>query len=485
MKIIYIYLATFFLFGLTSCNDAFMDKYPLDKVNDQNYWKSVDDLKTYANQFYYNNNTSQLAYNLLDALDGFKVDDRSDNQANSEKYSYIWNETVVPAEGKDNGWGKADWEEIRSCNFFLQRCHMVEGDNNKINQYVGEVLMFKAIHYFRKVTLFGDVPWLTTDLTTDSEALYAPRDSRILVVDSINTCLDKAIAYLPESSSEGRLTKYAALAFKSRVCLYEGTYRKYHNMGDYERLLRQSAEASLAIMESGLFDLYSTGDPEEDYHAFFQLQDMSGVNEAIFFIRYITDKRQHNRVRQVREGGTGMTKDFVESYLCRTDGKPISVSADYKGDAVFMDEFENRDYRMKQTIYTPDRPIFITEDGTKEYEQSPIFNNLTFTGYRMYKMYSPLASDNEFVKCTIDDCVYRYAEVLLNYAEAKAELNECDQAVLDITINKLRDRVAMPHMIAVIPFVDPSWPNWEVGVNPLINEIRRERRIELACEGFR
>ena len=216
----------------------------------------------------------------------------------------------------------------------------------------------------------------------------------------------------------------------------------------------------------------------------FNQQDYTDNKEAIFFVSYITDKRMNNRPRSAREAGTGMTKDFVESFLCK-DGLPIELSSLYKGDAKFMDEFENRDPRLKQCVYTPDRPIAILPDGSKEYENSPVFNNMTFTGYRLYKLYSPLSEDNEYIKCTLDDLVYRYGEVLLNYAEAKAELGECDQTVLDKTINKLRDRVAMPHMNVNIDFIDPNWPDWEVGVSPLINEIRRERRVELACEGLR
>ena len=100
-------------------------------------------------------------------------------------------------------------------------------------------------------------------------------------------------------------------------------------------------------------------------------------------------------------------------------------------------------------------------------------------------MYSPLAEDNEYIKCTLDDLIYRYGEVLLNYAEAKAELGECDQAVLDKTINKLRDRVGMKHLTTDVGFTDPNWPKWEVPISPLLNEIRRERRVELACEGLR
>ncbi|MDR1454377.1 MAG: RagB/SusD family nutrient uptake outer membrane protein, partial [Tannerella sp.] len=402
MKALNIYFTILLLLaGMSGCNDGFMEKYPPDKINDQTFWKTVDDLKSYANQFY--------TGAVLNAVNNYQRDNASDNQAHMNKDSYIWNESTVPTSG--GGWAKGDWSGIRNCNFFLQRYHTVVDAGSSINTYVGEVLFFKAAFYYEKLQQFGDVPWLTEDLSTSSEELYAPKNSRAEVTDSIIACLDRAIAFLPETSADGRLTSYTALAFKARVCLFEGTFRKYHGPGDYERILRQSADAAQRIISSGRFELYSTGNPQDDYHAFFQLLDMTGVKEAIFFVRYEADKRQHNRVRETRESGSGMTKDFVESFLCRTDGQPISLSGDYGGDATFMDEFENRDYRMKQIIYTPDRPIFITENGTEEYEESPIYTNLSYTGYRMYKTYSPLAADNEYIKCTIDDCPFRYGEV--------------------------------------------------------------------------
>jgi len=460
--------------GVTGCNDEFMEQFPPDKINDQTFWKTVDDLQTYANQFY----TSSV----LTTINNYQKEYASDNQANRNKDSYIWNETTVPTSG--GGWAKSDWAGIRNCNYFLQRYGSVDGDQSTINIYVGEVLFFKAAYYYEKVLRFGDVPWLTRDLGTSSEELYAPRDSRVLVVDSIIACLDKAASWLPESMSEGRITRYTALALKSRIALFEGTFRKYHNLGDHERLIRAAAEAAKKIMDSGKFELYSTGNPEDDYHAFFQLNDMSGVKEAIFYVQYIIDKRTHNRVRETRECGSGHTKDFVESFLC-SDGLPISLSPLYKGDAVFTDEFENRDNRLKQNVYTPERPVFITESGAEEFEEAPIYTTWASTGYRLYKTYSPYAADNEYQRCAIDDCPFRYAETLLIYAEAKAELGECDQAVIDATVNKLRDRVGMSHLNIPVEFTDPAWPQWEVSVSPLINEIRRERRVELASEGFR
>ncbi len=367
----------------------------------------------------------------------------------------------------------------------MQRYHTVTGSEQDINASVAEIRFFRSYYYFEKIKNFGDVPWLSRDLQIDAEELFAARDSRKLVMDSIVKDLDFAIANLPENSSEGRLTKYAALAQKVRACLFEGTFRKYHNLGDAEAMLRLSAAAAEDIMNSNLFSLYSTGDVNNDYYNLFIQDELNGNQEAIMIQRYIVDKLMHNRVRQLGEFGSGFTKDFATTYLSK-NGLPIAISGQYHGDVAFADEFEDRDPRMKQTIYTRDRPYHITSEGEYQYQNVPQFDNgMCYTGYRMIKFFSPTQRDFEYQRCTLDDFIYRYGEVLINYAEAKAELGEATQEVLDKSLNLLRDRAGVPHLTTTVGFTDPNWPNWEMPVSPLINEIRRERRVELAAEGFR
>ncbi len=467
-------ISLLFTIAFTACNKDFMDRVPLDKINDANFWKSPADLKTYANQFY---------PMLIDANDFWRIDNMSDNQAPSGMASFIWDQYTIPSSG--GGWSKSDWSTIRSCNYFLKEYQAVQGDAAAINTSLAEILFFKSFFYYQKVKQFGDVPWLSEVLQTNSEDLMAVRDSRKLVMDSIIKNLDFAVQHLPDESNEDRLTKYAALAFKSRVCLFEGTYRKYHNLGDHETLLREAISAAGAIINSAKFSIYSTGDPSADYYNLFSMDELRGNPEGIMVQYYAYDKLMHNRNRILSEPQTGYTKDFAEAYLCR-DGKPISVSPLYKGDAQFTDEFIDRDPRMKQSIYTPDRPILITGTGAESYQPVPEFNSARCnTGYRIIKFFSPREKDLEQGRCIKPTFIFRYAEVLLNYAEAKAELGECTQVVLDASVNLLRDRVEMPYLTTDVGFADPGWPNWEVPVAPLINEIRRERRIELASEGFR
>ena len=271
MKKVYYIASLSLLLGFSACNNDFMDLYPEDKINDETYWKTESDLKNFANQF----------YTTLDNTGIYNSDNASDNQAPQSKDNFVWNDYTIPTAG--GGWAKGDWANIRSCNYFLSRYHTVEGNAEKINQYVGEIYFFKAKFYYEKVLRFGDVPWLTTDLTTSSEELYNPRNDRGAVIDSICACLDKASEWLPETMQDSRLSKYAALTLKSRVCLFEGTWRKYRNLENADKYLRISVDAAEKIINSGNFTVYSTGNIEDDYHALFNQQDYSNNKEAIFF----------------------------------------------------------------------------------------------------------------------------------------------------------------------------------------------------------
>lgn len=456
-----------------ACNDEYLEKYPLDQISDFEFWNSASDIELYANQFY---------PDLRDGQYNWRLDDVSDNNVPGNRESFVWNEYVIPATG--GGWGKSDWLGIRRTNYALARIAEMD-KTNEILQFEGEIRFFKAFYYHEKIKMFGDVPWFEQDLQTDSEDLYKARDSRKVVFANLLEDLDFAIEHLPEESGADRLTKYAALTFKAEACLYEGTFRKYHGLGDHEEILRESVNAAESVINSGMFSLYSTGKPNEDYFDLFVQYDLKGNPEGIMIQRFIEGIRMHNNVRQMGEPHTGYSKDFVNTYLSE-DGLPIALSPLYEGDEEFVDEFENRDPRMYQSIYHPDRPYRIYSDGSVDYRVMPEFdNNYVTTSYYITKGYSPYEVDRLQNQTTIDVFIYRYGKLLVSYAEAKAELGEATQDVLDNSINLLRDRVGMPHLTVDVGFVDPNWPDWEVPVSPLINEIRRERRVETAGEGTR
>ncbi|MGH2622101.1 MAG: RagB/SusD family nutrient uptake outer membrane protein, partial [Sphingobacterium sp.] len=447
-----------------------------DQITDEAFWKSEADVFMYANQFYPTRYDARLAW--------YKNDNSSDNQVPSSRDIFTWNEYNIPS--TEGGWGKADWLQIRRCNYALERINSIKSDGINFNKAEAEIRFFKSFHYFEKLKKFGEVPWLDTSLTPESSNLFSSRDSREIVTNNILSDLNFAIDNLAETSTEDRITKFAALALKVEVCLYEGTFRKYHQVStNAEELLKEAALSAEIIINSGRFAIYNTGDPENDYFNLFTQYELKGNVEGILVQRFLSDKRMHNNVRQLGEPKTGYSKDFAESYLC-TDGLPISLSSIYRGDAEFSNEFINRDPRMRQSIYHENRPYRIYENGVVNKKTMPEFDNsYSPTSYFIIKGFSPYEKDRLPSTSITDDFIFRYGKVLIDYAEAKAELGECTQSVLDQSINLLRDRVNMPHLKVDVGFIDPNWPKWEVPVSPLINEIRRERRIETCAEGDR
>ena len=384
----------------------------------------------------------------------------------------------------------------------------MSGVEGSINAQVAVIRFFRALDYFGKIKSYGDVPWYEKDLTdADQEELFKPRDSRDFVLGKIIEDLEFAIQWLPEKNAaeECALHKDVARTQLSRVCLYYGTYKKYHNVSGTptsQELLQKAANNALAVMNTGRYDIVKGSDAGcgmksfEGYPMYYQNQfvqeDLSANKEAILFRKYEDGVLTHGTGRQ--DAAPGFSKDFAESFLCK-DGMPIGVSELYKGDETLDQEMENRDPRMYQIIDNIHRPWEVSDDGTITVHKSAqpgqtgsapdVSASKSVTGYLDAKHIS--ADPKQWIAnaTTYDVFVYRYAEVLLNYAEAKYELGEMTQDILDNTINLLRDRVEMAHLTMAVGFSDPNWPDYGYSVAPLLQEIRRERRIELIAEGFR
>ena len=462
---------------LTGCNDAFLERSP-QEINDQTYWTSPSDLQTYANAFY-----GILPHGVSNYDDTW-----SDNQVPRGVESYIWGQYAVPTE--DGSWSKSAWSNLRYINYFMTHYGTVTGDEGEINRYVGEMRFFRALQYFSKVMTYGDVPWLEEDMNTDSPELYGPRTPRNEVIQHIIDDLDFAIEWLPEgrvSSGDNRLTADVARHIKARVCLYEGTYYKYHTELGYEwqSLLQEAVDASDALINSGNYSIYNMNDPEHDYYNMFIMEDKSNLSEAILYIDYADQLRRHNWGHGAWEANTGFSKDFIDSYLY-ADGLPKALTSYPTDDATIAEEFANRDPRLKQMVLNNE--FFEGNSAFQGHEvadDNAYVNTFCTTGYQTIKGYDPATGHLGFTLETADGIAYRYAETLLINAEAKAELGTINQSDLDKTINVLRDRVGMPHLMMEVGFTDPNWPDYGYDLSPLLQEIRRERRIELAGEGFR
>jgi len=448
-----------------SCKrDSFLDRNPLSDISTQNFFKNENDLQLYCNQYY----SSLPVQGLVNG------DDNSDNKANLTIDQLLAGTLTVPTTG--GGW---DFGAIRNYNYFLANYTKANISEETKNVYKSETLFFRANDYWDKVKRFGDVPYINKYLTDTSKTeLYSNQMPHKQVMDSVLKDLNFAVEHLPVNVPDGRLNKYSALALKARVCLWEGTWRKYSGAGDANIFLEQAADAAEKIISSGKFNIYSTGNPQSDYYDLFIQDELKGNPEAIMPMRYIATILTNNISRQLGEAGDGYTKDFVRSFLC-TDGKPTSLSPLYKGDDTPEDEVKNRDPRFAQQIATRG---FDFLDGDL-ITLPRIGTTVTSTGYQPIKGRSSSLAAWNASQSTFDVFIFRYAEILLIDAEAKAELGQCTQVTLDLTINKLRDRIAMPHMTIANLVKDPKSNFSDLPV--LIDEIRRERRIELGSEGFR
>lgn len=451
-----------------SCND-YLDRFPKDSFSEPTFFKTENDLIYYANQFY-----GSLPVQRMDN------DNNSDNMVPQNINTFLAGTYTVPGSG--GGWASGDWANIRSCNYFLE--HYSRAETSFKERYAGEVRFFRALLYWYKVVNFGDVPLLLKALDDNSEELYGPREKREKVMDEVVLeDLKFAVANLPEKNqaAAGRLHKDAARALMSRICLWEGTYRKYRNIEGADTYLDACVKASEELMDAG-YDIYSTGNTDEDYRNLFIQKDLRSNPEAIFYRAYITDKNTHNYTRQASENNTGMSKDFVDSYLFLDDGKPIGLTSHPYDDSTPAKECEGRDPRYTQTIATPG---FIMTLPDLAVNLPAIGTSRTSTGYWNIKGRSSDLAQFNADKSDLDLFIFRYAEVLLNYAEAKYELTgSLTIAELDKSINLIRDRVGMPHL-TTNPDADPNAVNYGYTVAPLLYEIRRERRIELVGEGFR
>lgn len=481
MKKIKLFLgAVTFITILAGCNDGFLERYPLDELTTKTFWASENDLSTY---------TATLYSHIPDHKDVLWNDNVSDNMAPA-----TYDETAAGLHLAETGtW---DWSYLRKCNFFMNNYDKAKIDEAIKNEYAAEVRFFRAWFYFDFVVKYGDLPWIDHTLSTnDTDILYGSRTPRNDVMDHVIDDLTYATEHLPESREEGRVNKYAALHLKARICLFEGTYRKYHKSGDPASYLQQAATAAELLMNSGKFALYSTGNPTMDYRNLWTQNNLIGNSEMILSKHYDSVLMGHGGgfpIRYIPIDNNGLTKDMVNDYLC-TDGKPIAMSTLYKGDITLEDEFANRDPRMAQTIVSPGIGFWGEGDKSEIVPRLHVAQgagSATSTGYHWMKAYSAEA-EAMADKAETDLPVFRYAETLLIYAEAKAELKQITQSDIDKSINLIRKRVNMPNMVIANLQRDPNSDMTKTAgylkeeVSVLLEEIRRERRVELAVEGFR
>ncbi|MGV3641997.1 MAG: RagB/SusD family nutrient uptake outer membrane protein [Adhaeribacter sp.] len=453
----------------SSCEKDFLDRPPKDQVDAAYFFKTATDLEVATNDF----------YTMLPTTGVYTDDAASDNIMPLNASERIRGGRIVPTSRGSGGWS---WGRLRDINFFLENYKRVPDEAAK-RKYGGIARFFRAYFYFEKVQRFGDVPWYSKVLEAGDQDLYKPRDSRQMVVDSIMADIDYAIENIPAQVQLNRITRYTALLLKARIALYEGTFRKYHGLGNYEELLNEAVSASEELINSGAYTLFTAGGVNSAYRELFARNNQDAT-ETILARDFDTELGQHNLGYQMTSptmGAWGITKDFINSYLMK-DGSRFTDKPGYNT-MEFYAEMQNRDPRLTQTTAGPGFTVY----GENAPERVNL--NGTTTGYRVIKA---LPSRDQWSASYFDIILFRYAEALLVLAEAKAELGTLTQADLDKSINKLRDRVGMPHLNLAAananpdPYLEDMYSHVDQGPNKgVILEIRRERRIELFNEGHR
>lgn len=467
-----------------SCGKDFLNREPLSQLSPSSSFNSQTQLALYANSFY--NDVLPGAAELY--MENAGVDDI----ITSEMQPEVTGNRTIPVSG--GGW---DWTALRNINFFLQNYRRGNLPEDITAPYVGVAKFFRAYFYFEKIKRFGDVPWYSGAIeANDSVMLSKARDSRMLVVDSVMTDLDDAIAHLPEDKAIDQVTKWTALALKSRIGLYEGTWRKYHANDEFgkdmngkpltawQELLQQSVAASEMLMESGKYAIYKSM-PDKAYGELFS--SSAPLSEEIILARtFSSDLGLRHSLNfytvSTSNWKPGLEKRLVNSYLMK-DGSRFTDQAGYMT-RQFSRETQNRDPRLSQTIRTPG----YSRIGNTALAAPNL--GASVTGYQLIKFVSDPSQDG-YNQSVTPLPVFRYAEVLLNYAEAKAELGTLQQDDLDKSIRLLRDRVGMPDLDVAAanahpdPYLAAQYLQVQGKDQGVILEIRRERRIELVMENFR
>ncbi len=473
---------------LCSCEN-FIDLQPMDKITMDDYWSTSTELEYYTRQFYpsfcpWTQMVAEMATDNDDMITGSP--------------SVI----MDGVRSKTTGNWTGEWTSIRNVNIFFEHYTKCKSGYDAYKQYLGEAYFFRVWFYFNLLKKYGDVPWYSHVIEMDdTEALMRPRDSRLLIADSILADLDNAITHLELRKDVGnnRINKEAALAFKTRVALFEGSWQKYHANTDFgtagadpAKYFRICVEAAEELMKGDYkVGIYSTRNPDEDYYKLFGFDNMSDINEVLLYRAFNAAEGAGNSTQgfiTYNSNSKGITWELVSSYLDK-NGKPydyLNTAASNKGNAFLTKIAEDCDVRLKSTVWIPDDLMSVGENA---YFNGPTVEGgalqLCPTGFQVKKTAnpsSPAAGKSWETQAETGLILLRYGEVLLNYAEAKCEL---DNSVAYEALNLLRQRAGMPDFTVNAQSLDKNKMDYGYSITDELYEIRRERRVEMALEGQR
>lgn len=546
---------------LTACND-FLDRAPLDQVSPGDYYKNADQLGTFTWNYY-----KDIFPNNIGWWAGVATyDNGTDNQATSNGNAgmFLQDQWKVPTSG---GIG---FNAIRDVNKFINeqeakiKAGAIEGDKKQINQYMGEAYFIRAMLYFSKLKSFGDFPIVLKELNIDADLAEASkRMPRNLVARQILSDMDKAISQLQEKPVNGgklRINKYAALAVKSRMALYEGTFEKYHRgtgrvpgdanwpgkdkawnkdfkinqQEEVDFFLTQAMDAAKQVSDAvGLSTVNSHQmNPAKSgeyggwnpYYDMFASPDLNKYPEVLMWRQFNADiSVAHLTSNKLRTGSqTGWTRGLVESFLMK-NGLPIYArESGYQGDKSIDLAKTNRDERLQLFVFGESDVLASDPNSITVYNEQAkkkklptvelvklgianiIIENAESkdnTGYRQRKFYNydPAMQLGQTFSDVSGQILVRVEEAMLNYIEASYEKTGGIDATARKYWTQLRERAGITASIettinatnmnreANVNTPSYDWGAFSAGnpINATLYSIRRERRSELAGEGYR
>ena len=470
LKYVYVLLVLF----VASCK---LDEIPVDTASNQAIFSSEAGMQLYANSF----------YDILPGTDVgvFQKDDLSDFVARNAVDAFLAPNALSPI--TSTGW---EWKELRNINYFIENA-----ENSTVQtkeHFIGLARFFRALFYFEKIKRFGDVPWIQNTIDIDNDdVLYAGRDNRFEVMEKVLDDLNYAIAHinLESDATSTRITKNVARAYKTRICLYEASIRKYHTnyqqMASAERWYREVVNTANEI--NG-FTLHRSANLDNSYRELF-IAKVPYADETILAVALdaglqVFSSANRRFISPTYGNRPSLTRDFVKMYL-NLDGSRFTDDANHFGQS-FVDEIQDRDLRLKQTIRSGN--YHRTENGVPVI--SPPNFTQTYTGYQPIKWcYDERFPYDDESRNDNAHIIMRWAEVLLNKAEALAELREMNATEWSNTIGALRERAGISSAVtAILPTsADPYLVNYYKGkfTDPVLLEVLRERAVEMIFEGLR
>lgn len=474
---------------LTSCDD-FLDRDPRDTFTEgKSFWSNENAVESYTNRFY----TNFVGYSQGGGYGWFYFKSLGDDQATSTLDDWTY-KTIPNTASNYNDW----FTEARRANYVIQNVPSSSLKEASKTKYVAIARLARAWDYYMLVRMYGDVEWIDYVITDpEDEKIWGERDNRDVVMDKVLEDLDYAIENLGASSDKTLWSKNMALAMKSDICLYEGTFRKYCTTAENgiapdaarsKKYLEESVKASQALMD-GTYTLSAK------YGDIYNALGLNGNKEIIFFRNYEKDVVMHGLVDYTC-GSTeqrGITRDAFDAFLFK-DGKPLANTGLDKSDLAVKNADGN--YSIKKALDNRDPRLSVLVDSIVCFKghgwkrPAPAAaggaNMTSSTGYTIFKF------DNQTLESYYrtntntgytDAPLYWYSVILLNYAEAKAELGTITQDDLDKSVNLIQKR-AFGNDNAKITLTSAADPANNHGVSNLIWEIRRARRCELMLDNW-